>query len=170
VSRRFSTILSSSSSSSNVYYELLPQEVIVSKEMGSRAICIQRVAPPCFEASQVKKIKTVGSFLVNTRSKRRRSTGVKCSSIADYIGGDLVKPDIGQWLQDVEEHKAIAIYAPHEGGYEGRYLNRLKMQGYYFLDISARGLGDPETTLLKNYPVCPVCLLSSIFYFNLVSI
>ncbi|AED97025.1 unnamed protein product [Arabidopsis thaliana] len=126
--------------------------------MGSRAICIQRVAPPCFEASQVKKIKTVGSFLVNTRSKRRRSTGVKCSSIADYIGGDLVKPDIGQWLQDVEEHKAIAIYAPHEGGYEGRYLNRLKMQGYYFLDISARGLGDPETTLLKNYPVCPAHL------------
>lgn len=162
-SRRFSTILSSSSSSSNGYYELLPQEVIVSKEMGSRAVCLQRVAPPCFEASLVKKSNTVGPFLVNTRSKRRRSNGVRCSSIADYIGGDLVKPDIGRWLQDVEEHKAIAIYTPHEGGYEGRYLNRLKMQGYYFLDISARGLGDPETTLLKNYPVCPVCFLSSIF-------
>lgn len=69
-----------------------------------------------------------------------------------------MKLDIGRWLEDVEKHKAIAIYTPHEGGYEGRYLNRLKNQGYYFLDISARGLGDPETTLLNPYPVCPVCL------------
>lgn len=140
-----------------------------SKKMGSRSVCIQRVVPPCFDASQVK-IKTVRPFFVNTRSKRRGSNGVRCSSIVDFIGGDLVKPDIGRWLQDVEEHKAIAIYTPHEGGYEGRYLNRLKMQGYYFLDLSARGLGDPETTLLKNYPVCPVCILSSIFSVILVSI
>ncbi|KAK9279331.1 hypothetical protein L1049_013010 [Liquidambar formosana] len=55
----------------------------------------------------------------------------------------------------VEEHKALAIYSPHEGGYEGRYLNRLRYQGYYFLDLSARGLGDPETTLTKIHPVCP---------------
>ncbi|RVX22972.1 NAD(P)H-quinone oxidoreductase subunit N, chloroplastic [Vitis vinifera] len=41
------------------------------------------------------------------------------------------------------------------GGYEGRYLNRLRYQGYYFLDLSARGLGDPETTLTEIHPVCP---------------
>ncbi|CAM8922424.1 unnamed protein product [Rhodiola kirilowii] len=64
-------------------------------------------------------------------------------------GGDLLKFDLGQWLSDVEEHKSIAIYPPHEGGYEGRYLNRLRYQGYHFLDLSARGLGDPETTLTK---------------------
>ncbi|KAJ6693465.1 hypothetical protein OIU85_004252 [Salix viminalis] len=57
-----------------------------------------------------------------------------------------------KWLSDVEEHKALAIYPPHEGGYEGRYLNRLIRQGYYFLDLSARGLGDPETTLTKVHP------------------
>ncbi|GAY58997.1 hypothetical protein CUMW_191210 [Citrus unshiu] len=75
--------------------------------------------------------------------------------IGDFIGGDLLKPDLGRWLSDVEKHKAIAIYTPHEGGYEGRYLNRLRYLGYYFLDLSARGLGDPETTLTKVYPVCP---------------
>lgn len=70
-----------------------------------------------------------------------------------------MKPDLGKWLSDVEEHKAIAIYSPHEGGYEGRYLNRLRYQGYRFLDLSARGLGDPETTLTKIHPVCPVSLV-----------
>ncbi|CAO2182133.1 unnamed protein product [Urochloa humidicola] len=80
------------------------------------------------------------------------------STLWDFVGGDLVKPDIGKWLDDVEEHKALAIYPPHEGGYEGRYLNHLRYQGYYFLDISARGLGDPETTLTKIHPVCPPSL------------
>ncbi|KAL0710061.1 hypothetical protein Bca4012_017039 [Brassica carinata] len=126
--------------------------------MASHAVCIQRVAPPCFGASQVNKSKTASPFSVNIITRRkRRSSGVRCS-LVDFIGGDLVKPDIGRWLDDVEKHKAIAIYTPHEGGYEGRYLNRLKEQGYYFLDISARGLGDPETTLLNPYPVCPAHL------------
>ena len=78
------------------------------------------------------------------------------STLWDFVGGDLVKPDLGQWLDDVEEHKALAVYPPHEGGYEGRYLNQLRYKGYYFLDLSARGLGDPETTLTKIHPVCPV--------------
>ncbi|KAL3518561.1 hypothetical protein ACH5RR_021150 [Cinchona calisaya] len=84
------------------------------------------------------------------------NTNVTCNvSLEDFIGGDLIKFDLGQWLSDVEEHKALAIYSPHEGGYEGRYLNRLRYQGYYFLDLTARGLGDPETTLTKFHPVCP---------------
>ncbi|KAI3961546.1 hypothetical protein MKW92_032740 [Papaver armeniacum] len=84
----------------------------------------------------------------------RRSLTIK-SGLDDFIGGDLLKFDLGQWLSDVEEHKALAIYSPHEGGYEGRYLTRLRYQGYHFLDLSARGLGDPETTLTKIHPVCP---------------
>lgn len=100
-----------------------------------------------------------------TRNGLQKKPGsvVRCSSnngigIRDFIGGDLVKFDLGTWLSDVEEHKAIAMYSPHEGGYEGRYLNRLRYQGYHFLDVSARGLGDPETTLTKVHPVCPVSL------------
>lgn len=89
-----------------------------------------------------------------------RAATVRCEGIGigDFIGGDLLKFDLGQWLSDVEEHKALAIYSPHEGGYEGRYLNRLRYQGYHFLDLSARGLGDPETTLTKIHPVCPAHL------------
>ncbi|KAL5991398.1 hypothetical protein ACLOJK_012306 [Asimina triloba] len=82
---------------------------------------------------------------------------VRCG-IADLIGGDLIRPDLGRWLSDVEKHKALAIYTPHEGGYEGRYLIRLRYQGYHFLDLTARGLGDPETTLTKIHPVCPAHL------------
>ncbi|KAL1812962.1 hypothetical protein ACET3Z_023027 [Daucus carota] len=96
-------------------------------------------------------IRKQGSF-----TQRCRKGIVKCGrDITDFIGGDLVKFDLGQWLSDVEEHKALAIYTPHEGGYEGRYLNRLRYQGYQFLDLTARGLGDPETTLTKVHPVCP---------------
>ncbi|CAL4972814.1 unnamed protein product [Urochloa decumbens] len=90
------------------------------------------------------------------RGGGRAATVSVRSTLWDFVGGDLVKPDIGRWLDDVEEHKALAIYPPHEGGYEGRYLNHLRYQGYYFLDLSARGLGDPETTLTKIHPVCPV--------------
>lgn len=89
------------------------------------------------------------------RSRRAAVGGVRCG-LADLIGGDLVRPDLGRWLQDVEKHKALAVYSPHEGGYEGRYLNRLRYQGYRFLDLTARGLGDPESTLTKIHPVCPV--------------
>ncbi|CAN4092848.1 unnamed protein product [Withania somnifera] len=85
------------------------------------------------------------------RTRRLGSVGrpkkgvVRCNvELQDFIGGDLIKLDL-----------ALAIYPPHEGGYEGRYLTRLKYQGYHFLDLSARGLGDPETTLTKFHPVCP---------------
>lgn len=92
----------------------------------------------------------------SSKGKSRHLAVVRCSiGIEDFIGGDLVKFDLGQWSSDVEEHKALAIYPPHEGGYEGRYLNQLRYQGYHFLDLSARGLGDPEATLTKFHPVCP---------------
>ncbi|KAK4492136.1 hypothetical protein RD792_002933 [Penstemon davidsonii] len=107
-------------------------------------------------------INKVNTWTTTTVKKMSRII-VKCSgtgsrSLEDFIGGDLVKLDLGKWLSDVEEHKALAIYSPHEGGYEGRYLNRLRYKGYRFLDLSARGLGDPETTLTKFHPVCPAHL------------
>ncbi|PHT38973.1 NAD(P)H-quinone oxidoreductase subunit N, chloroplastic [Capsicum baccatum] len=104
----------------------------------------------------------LNSILKAMRTRRHGSVGrqkkglIRCNiELQDFIGGDLIKLDLGQWLSDVEEHKALAIYSPHEGGYEGRYLTRLKYQGYHFLDLTARGLGDPETTLTKFHPVCP---------------
>ncbi|WOL13079.1 NAD(P)H-quinone oxidoreductase subunit N, chloroplastic isoform X2 [Canna indica] len=89
------------------------------------------------------------------RRGRDAAMGVRCG-LTNLIDGDLVKPDLGRWLEDVEKHKALAIYMPHEGNYEGHYLNRLCYQGYRFLDLTARGLGDPKSTLTKIHPVCPV--------------
>ncbi|CAN0876866.1 NAD(P)H-quinone oxidoreductase subunit N, chloroplastic [Linum grandiflorum] len=104
-----------------------------------------------------------------SRPKPKRAAAISCSSVSnggerkrrsivDFIGGDLVRFDLGQWMSDVEEHKSLAIYPPHEGGYEGRYFTRLRYAGYFFLDVSARGLGDPESTLTKVHPVCPAHL------------
>ncbi|EEF29457.1 NAD(P)H-quinone oxidoreductase subunit N, chloroplastic [Ricinus communis] len=134
------------------------------------ATCLQHVGTPAWTNLQQqnstsysmvarmtgkKNLKLLG--LGTSKSKKRAVGVVRCSGIGigDFIGGDLVKFDLEQWLSDVEEHKALAIYTPHEGGYEGRYFTRLRYQGYYFLDLTARGLGDPETTLTKIHPVCP---------------
>ncbi|KAK8930957.1 hypothetical protein KSP39_PZI016357 [Platanthera zijinensis] len=89
------------------------------------------------------------------RNKRRLSASIRCATLNDLIGSDLLRPDLGRWLEDVEKHKALVVYSPNEGGYEGRYLTRLCYQGYYFLDLSARDLGDPESTLIKIHPICP---------------
>ncbi|KAF9617533.1 hypothetical protein IFM89_037345 [Coptis chinensis] len=111
----------------------------------------------CLTSSVVGR--RIRQFLVpKLKSNSRKRRGVVKCGIEDFIGGDLVKFDLGRWLNDVEEHKSLAIYTPHEGGYEGRYLTRLRYQGYKFLDLSARGLGDPETTLTKIHPVCPAHL------------
>ncbi|KAF2297578.1 hypothetical protein GH714_042371 [Hevea brasiliensis] len=138
------------------------------------ATCLQHVgAPPSINLQQkqhhhyptMRNTVMMGLGLglgggTSSLSKTGKRVGgvVRCIGIADFIGGDLVKFDLGRWLSDVEEHKALAIYTPHEGGYEGRYLTRLRYQGYYFLDLTARGLGDPETTLTKIHPVCPAHL------------
>eukprot|EP00246_Nothoceros_aenigmaticus_P001332 TRINITY_DN11848_c0_g1_i1.p1 TRINITY_DN11848_c0_g1~~TRINITY_DN11848_c0_g1_i1.p1 ORF type:complete len:239 (-),score=28.03 TRINITY_DN11848_c0_g1_i1:72-788(-) len=88
---------------------------------------------------------------------RGRGSRIVCG-ISDYIGGDLLGFDLGKWSRDVEEHRAIAIYPPAEGGYEGRYATKLKAEGYHFLDLSARGLGDLEAYLTKIHGVRPAHL------------
>ncbi|XP_021909678.1 NAD(P)H-quinone oxidoreductase subunit N, chloroplastic [Carica papaya] len=133
--------------------------------MAAFAGCLQHGAQPSLHLQQImqlpprKMMMVLGGKYSKTTSSSSKSAGrVRCSSeigIGDFIGGDLLKLDLGRWLSDVEEHRALAIYTPHEGGYEGRYFTRLRYQGYYFLDLTARGLGDPENTLTKVHPVCP---------------
>ncbi|KAL8167946.1 hypothetical protein V2J09_009445 [Rumex salicifolius] len=130
------------------------------------AVCLQCGVPSLNQAASKKTMSMIPSPSPILRSRIASKTAVRCVSsnftdgkngigIEDFIGGDLLKFDLGRWLSDVEEHKSIAIYTPHEGGYEGRYFTRLKYQGYRFLSLSARGLGDPESTLTKIHPVCP---------------
>lgn len=50
---------------------------------------------------------------------------------------------------------ALAVYAPLEGGYEGRYLRRLRTAGYRAVTVTARGLGDLDRFLNGVHGVRP---------------
>ena len=62
----------------------------------------------------------------------------------------------GKGLQkDLESNGALGLYAPLEGGSEGRYLRRLRAAGYAGLSLTARGLGDPASFLMGIHGVRP---------------
>lgn len=50
---------------------------------------------------------------------------------------------------------SVAVYAPLEGGFEGRYLRRIRATGYTSLSLSARGLGDLSMYLTGVHGVRP---------------
>lgn len=83
---------------------------------------------------------------------------VTVCGIDDFVGGDLIGLDLGQWCDDVENYGAIGFWAPPEGGAECRYATSLKYRGYHFMNVSARGLGDIEAYLLKPHGVRPAHL------------
>lgn len=56
---------------------------------------------------------------------------------------------------DLEQAGALAMYVPPEGGYEGRYMRRLRNCGYQVLSITARGLGDISSYLTGVHGVRP---------------
>jgi NAD(P)H-quinone oxidoreductase subunit N len=59
------------------------------------------------------------------------------------------------FIRDLEKSGALAVYAPLEGGFEGRYQRRLRAAGYTTLNINARGLGDPAAYLTGVHGVRP---------------
>ncbi|NJN29066.1 MAG: NAD(P)H-quinone oxidoreductase subunit N [Synechococcales cyanobacterium RM1_1_8] len=59
------------------------------------------------------------------------------------------------FLKALEQHHALAVYAPLEGGFEGRYLRRLRTKGYRVVSMTARGLGDLESYLNGVHGVRP---------------
>jgi NAD(P)H-quinone oxidoreductase subunit N len=61
----------------------------------------------------------------------------------------------GKFIKDVETHGAVAVYAPLEGGFEGRYRRRMRSKGYQSLSITARGLGDLSMYLMGVHGVRP---------------
>lgn len=61
-------------------------------------------------------------------------------------------------IRDLETTGALAVYAPLEGGYEGRYLRRIRAAGYVGLSITARGLGDLSMYLTGVHGVRPAHL------------
>lgn len=62
------------------------------------------------------------------------------------------------FIRAVEKSGAVAIYSPLEGGYEGRYVRRLRCTGYSVVNVSARGLGDVTAYLTQFHGVRPAHL------------
>ncbi|WP_017303343.1 NAD(P)H-quinone oxidoreductase subunit N [Spirulina subsalsa] len=59
------------------------------------------------------------------------------------------------FIRDLEKYGALGVYAPLEGGFEGRYQRRLRATGYYSLHLTARGLGDVAAYLTGVHGVRP---------------
>ncbi len=58
-------------------------------------------------------------------------------------------------VRDLEQAGTLGLYAPPEGGYEGRYQRRLRNAGYDILVGSARGMGDVTSYLTGIHGVRP---------------
>lgn len=58
-------------------------------------------------------------------------------------------------VKALEETGALAVKAPLEGGFEGRYQRRIRTAGYECLHITARGLGDLSAYLMGIHGVRP---------------
>ncbi len=58
-------------------------------------------------------------------------------------------------ISDLEQHGALALSVPPEGGFEGRYQRRLRGAGYEVLNMTARGLGDLSAFLTSVHGVRP---------------
>jgi NAD(P)H-quinone oxidoreductase subunit N len=58
-------------------------------------------------------------------------------------------------IRDLEKFGALGVYAPLEGGFEGRYQRRLRAAGYVTLHITARGLGDLAAYLTGVHGIRP---------------
>lgn len=59
------------------------------------------------------------------------------------------------FIKALEKSGALGIYAPLEGGFEGRYQRRLRNAGYNTLNITARGLGSLDAYLMGIHGVRP---------------
>lgn len=62
------------------------------------------------------------------------------------------------FIRALEQSGALGVYAPLEGGFEGRYQRRLRANGYVSLHITARGLGDVAAYLTGVHGVRPAHL------------
>ncbi|MFW6263963.1 MAG: NAD(P)H-quinone oxidoreductase subunit N [Cyanobacteriota bacterium] len=62
------------------------------------------------------------------------------------------------FIRDLEKAGALGVYAPLEGGFEGRYERRLRATGYTTLRMTARGMGDLDAYLRGIHGVRPAHL------------
>lgn len=60
-----------------------------------------------------------------------------------------------KFINTLEDAGAVGVYAPLEGGFEGRYQRRLRAKGYKTLSLTARGLGDVGAYLTDVHGIRP---------------
>jgi NAD(P)H-quinone oxidoreductase subunit N len=63
-----------------------------------------------------------------------------------------------KFLRDLESSGALAVRAPLEGGFEGRYQRRLRAAGYETANLTVKGLGDLSAYLTDVHGVRPAHL------------
>ncbi|MEM6837637.1 MAG: NAD(P)H-quinone oxidoreductase subunit N [Cyanobacteria bacterium P01_C01_bin.120] len=60
-----------------------------------------------------------------------------------------------KFVKDLESAGALAVRAPLEGGFEGRYQRRLRAAGYEPINLTVKGLGDLSAYLTDIHGVRP---------------
>ncbi len=63
-----------------------------------------------------------------------------------------------RFVRDLESAGALAVRAPLEGGFEGRYQRRLRAAGYESINLTVKGLGDLSAYLTDIHGVRPAHL------------
>lgn len=63
-----------------------------------------------------------------------------------------------RFIRDLESSGALAVRAPLEGGFEGRYQRRLRAAGYEAVNLTVKGLGDLSAYLTDIHGVRPAHL------------
>ena len=63
-----------------------------------------------------------------------------------------------KFVRDLEAAGALAVKAPLEGGFEGRYQRRLRAAGYETMNLTVKGLGDLSAYLTDVHGVRPAHL------------
>jgi len=63
-----------------------------------------------------------------------------------------------KFVRDLESSGALAVRAPLEGGFEGRYQRRLRAAGYETANLTVKGLGDLSAYLTDVHGVRPAHL------------
>lgn len=61
----------------------------------------------------------------------------------------------GSFVADLEKNKALALWYPHMGGFEGDYQRRIRATGYGCIHMTARGLGDMARFLSEDHTIRP---------------
>lgn len=104
-------------------------------------------------SSSVRNLKATASR--SSIGSQHKQAATCALGLFDLIGGDLIRPNLGTFIEDLEEEGSLGMLTPPEGGFEGRFANTARREGWHIMNLNARGLGDPQAYLTKVHGVRP---------------